>query len=128
MKLLITCALALFSSYTLACSCAEYPLSHDPAIRDYVQNKYDHYAQLSDEDIQWVAYYPSIGERMFWGSVRGTSCEGQGPNGEIMAHCSNARKSDYLVQIARKNCQVVLRVKSTFTKISVKELSTTCKR
>ncbi len=128
MKLLIASFLVLFASYTHACSCSEYPLDHDAAIESYIMNRYDHFVELKEEDVQWIAYYPSILERIEYPGMRGTSCEGRGPNDEIMLHCSNSRKSDYKIKLQRRKCEVVLRVKSTFTNISIKELSSTCKR
>lgn len=128
MKLLITCVLVLLSPRILACSCSDYPLSQGSAIREFIQNRYGHRIELNEHDLQWVAYYPSLEERVFWNSTRGTSCAGSGPNGEILAHCARSRKSDYLVVIAERNCQVVVRSKSTFKKVEVKELSSTCKR
>jgi len=116
MKLLITSVSFLFSAQIMACSCADYPLSQGGAIREYIQNNYDHRIELNDHDLRWIAYYPSLDEKLFWNSVRGTSCEGSGPNGEIMAHCARSRKSDYLVVIAEQNCQVVIRAKSTYKK------------
>jgi hypothetical protein len=128
MKLLIACVLVLFSSRILACSCSDYPLSQGSAIKEFIENRYGHTIELNDHDLRWVAYHPSLEERVFWNSTRGTSCAGQGPNGEIMAHCARSRKSDYLVVIAARNCQVVVRARSTFKKVEVKELESTCTR
>ncbi|MBA2406037.1 MAG: hypothetical protein H0V66_14775 [Bdellovibrionales bacterium] len=128
MKFLIACVLVLFSARILACSCSDYPLSPEKSIQEYIQNQYGHKIELNEHDLRWIAYYPSLDERLFWNSTRGTSCEGSGPNGEIMAHCARARKSDYLVVIAERNCQVVVRARSTFKKVEVKEVNSTCER
>lgn len=128
MKLLLTLSIALFSSYTLACSCSDYPLSHGEAIREFIANRYHEEITLEEKDVRWLAYYPTLTERMAWGTFRGTSCEGSGPNGEIMVHCARSRKSDYQVMLAGRGCEVVLRVKSTYKKVSVKEISSTCDR
>lgn len=116
----------LLSSFTaLSCSCSEYALSHSPAIRDYLlaQNVRE---TVSKEQIEWVAHHPSLPERLLIGSIRGTSCEIKGPQGEPVAYCGFSRKSDYRIKLEK--CEILLRVKSDREKVSFKELTSTCEK
>ena len=123
MKALILLAALSSISSAFACMCVDYPLSPEPAIKEYIGNHFHHQSIVGE--MKWIAYYPTLEERMFWSSTRGTSCEGSGPNGEILAFCAGSRKSDYLVKL--KDCEVVIRAKSDYTSVSLKELSSTCK-
>lgn len=126
MKTLIALFMLMFSAYSMACSCSDYPMSPRPAMKEYLSNHYGIEMEFNKETLRWVAYYPALDEKLFWNSVRGTSCEGSGPNGEIMAHCARSRKSDYLVVVPERNCQLVLRVKTTYKSVKVREISSTC--
>lgn len=122
--LLVTSLLLSFS--VIACECSEYPLDHGDAIVEYVKKNFDETVEADSSAVIWTAYYPSIEERITARSYRGTSCEGTGPRGELMFHCARSRNSDYRVLLAKKGCQITLKVKSGYKNISAKLLSSTC--
>lgn len=128
MKKLLLIALFISSSSVLACECSKYPLDQAQAIEEYIASHYGEAIDSEGPDMTWLSYYPSLDERITARSFRGTSCEGTGPNGELMFHCARSRKSDFRVFLANKGCEVLLKVKSNYKKVSVKLISSTCPR
>jgi hypothetical protein len=128
MKKLLILLSIFISSTVIACECSKYPLDQGPAIEEYISTHYGEAIEAESSDITWLSYYPSIDERIMAKSFKGTSCEGTGPNGELMFHCARSRKSDFRVYLAKKGCEVLLNVKSNYKNVSVKLLSSTCPR
>ena len=121
--LLIICLLT--SSLSWACSCSKYPLSHDDTIRQLVRNEMGRRGIIDmDKDVTAIKAYPTLIERLDLARMRGTSCEVRGPQNEFLYHCTNRIKYDYLVKTNK--CELVVRVKSTFTKVSGKIVSKKC--
>lgn len=123
---LILILMSLFSSVTFACSCSKETLDEWKPIQNYMRTNYSADIDL-EKDVQWLAYYPGLLERAFAGQMRGSSCEGQGPQGELYLMCQNLRKSDYLVNIPGTNCSVKLRVKANYKQVKIRELGSSCK-
>lgn len=124
--LFIVCTL-LLSAETFACSCEGFPLSSESAMEEFVAQRYDYSFKITDENTQWVAYYPSLFEKWAVKDMEGSSCVGEGPNKVKMFHCANSRKSDYLITLAEKKCTVKMRAFSNYRSVRVKQLATTCK-
>lgn len=126
MKFLIVLSAFVFNLSAFACSCSGFPLSADGPVQEYVRINYQHGFKISEENMQWLVYYPTLMERLAVREFRGTSCEGAGPNNEPMFHCAGSRKSDFLIVL--KDCELLLRVKATDKKVHIKELNSTCRR
>lgn len=124
-KLMLTLCLVLSSFNIWACSCSKYVLSHDTAIEQFVKNEFGRRAKIDlDQDVVLIKAYPSLIEKMDLFKFKGTSCEVRGPQDEFLYHCINKVKYDYLIKL--NNCEVVLRVKSTYSKVSSRLISKTC--
>ena len=129
MKTLILISALLFNVSAFACSCSisGFPLSAQGPVQEYIENNYRVYDfKATDENMIWMAYYPTLLERIEAIEMRGSSCEGSGPNGEPMVYCADSRKSDY--KIILKNCEVILQVKTTRNSVKIKNLNSTCER
>jgi hypothetical protein len=124
--LLLLALMSLFSAEAFACSCSKDTLDEWEPIQSYIKKNYGADIDL-EKDVKWFAYYPGLLERVFAGEMRGSSCEGHGPQGELYLMCQPSRKSDYVVTIPDTNCTVKLRVKANYKRVKIRELKSTCK-
>lgn len=124
--IIITLLIAFFAYEASACSCSKYPIDPTDHMQSFAINKWGPEAEILDENTTWLRYYPTIMDRYMMGDMRGTSCEGSGPNGEPMFHCTNRDKSDYRIKFPKLNCEVEIRVTSTYSKVKVKTLKSSC--
>jgi hypothetical protein len=116
----------LSATESYACSCSAETLDEWKPIQNFIKKTYGVTVDIQN-DVEWTAYYPGLLERVFAGEMRGSSCEGHGPQNELYLMCQNSRKSDYLVTLRETNCTVKLRVKSNFKRVKVRELHSSCK-
>lgn len=126
MKNIIFFAFVFSSASSFACSCSKETLDEWKPIQNYMKANYGITVDL-EKDVKWFAYYPGLLERAFAGQMRGSSCEGQGPQDELYMMCQNSRKSDYLVTLPGTNCTVKLRLKANFKRVIIRELHSSCK-
>lgn len=138
MKHLLIAFALTFSLSTLACQCdyGDHPIKDSrPLITSLLQKKLGNNIQIENDrwgnmDMEWVRYYPTLLDRIYAPSERGTSCEGHGPNGEPMMACGSSEKSDYRVSVilaSGNKCSALVQVKVSTKKGAVKLLSTDCK-
>ncbi len=127
-KFITILALGLISLDLLACQCSKYPLSIEKVIEEFVLNQYGPRAKFGEEDIEWIKYYPTFYERNFAGEFMETSCGDLGPRGEPMFHCSWRDKNDLLIKFSKLNCETKIQVTSTYRRVKVKEIESSCHR
>lgn len=126
MKTLTAIFLSLIVYNSYACSCSKYPLPAGETLEHYLMSRYGLQAKLEEENVTWLKYYPTMYEKLFSSDFLNTSCGEEGPNGEPMFHCSNRDKSEYLIKFPDMNCESVVRITSTYTRIKIKEVKTNC--
>lgn len=126
-KLITVTTLVLLSFDLLACQCSKYVLNPWESIEDFARNSTHSRVEILEENTELLNYYPTTYERLFARDFIGTSCGEEGPNGEAMFHCSNRFKGDFLLKFPKDNCEMKVQVTSTYTKIKLKKISSTCR-
>jgi hypothetical protein len=127
LKFITVTVIGLLSLDLLACQCSKYVLDPWPNLEDFAQNHAHPRAELLDENVEVLRYYPTTYERLFASDFRDTSCGNEGPNGEVMFHCSHRFKADMLLKFPKDKCEMKVQVTSTYGQVKIKKLSSSCK-
>jgi hypothetical protein len=126
-KIITVTVIGLLSFDLLACQCSRYVLNPWPNLEDFAKAQTHPRAELLEENVEVLRYYPTSYERLFAGDFRDTSCGDEGPNGEPMFHCSHRFKANLLLKFPKENCEIEVQVTSTYSKVKIKKNRSNCK-
>lgn len=120
----IILALSIISLNASACMCDKEPMMQEPVIIKYVQKRFQE--KINESDIQALKYYSTNYEKLLAYNDASNSCFGEEFDGSPIYQCSRSRKYLYSVVIPAKNCEIELKVKTTFKRSKVKLVKSTC--
>lgn len=121
----IILALSIFSLNASACMCGQEPLMQEPIIIKYIQANYNE--TIPESAIVPLKYFSTNYEKLMAYNNSTNSCFGVEFDGSPIFQCAKSRKYLYKVVLKNKQCELELKVKTTFKKFKIKLVKSTCK-